>query len=386
MTNGPKTADNDGSASTRKIIWLIAVGVVVVGLALILWAVFFSGDKEDKTAMAATPVVVEPASPYLFADIIEAIGTAKANESVVLTAQVSDTVKSVHFQDGAKVQAGTIIVTLTNAEELANVSAAMANYTEAKQQYDRTKPLVEQGTLSTAALDTATRALNEAKARLDAVRARAGDYVITAPFTGFLGLREVSPGTLVSPGTEITTLDDIHVIKVDFSVPEKFISALKEGQEISANAAAYQGREFRGIVKTIGTRVDPVTRAVTVRAEIDNPDDALRPGMLLTVDLVSNLLQSVSVPENALIPIGDDQFLFRIAPDNTAERIQIWVGRRYLGRVEVTAGLEEGDLVVTSGMLRLRDGSPVTIKQQDQPPGLPEFLLSFQGKQEEAAE
>jgi len=213
------------------------------------------------------------------------------------------------------------------------------------------------------------------------VRARAGDYVITAPFTGFLGLREVSPGTLVSPGTQVTTLDDIHIIKVDFSVPEKFISALKEGQEIAAGAAAYPGREFRGVVRTIGTRVDPVTRAATVRAEISNEDDALRPGMLLTVDLVSNLAEAVSTRENALVPVGDDQFLFRVREDETVERIKVLVGRRYGARVEVTSGLAEGDLVVISGIMRLRDGSRVRIQEQQEAPPLPEFLLSFRREQ-----
>jgi len=384
MKDGPKVVTGGAALGTGRVIWLLALAVISVGLILIaVW--YFGGDeREAGMTMPASSVVVEPASPYLFADIIEAIGTAKANESVVLTAQVSDTVKSIHFTDGGKVEKGAIIVTLTNAEELANVSAAMASYTEARQQFDRVKPLVDQGTLSAAAMDAATRTLNEAKARLDAVRARAGDYVISAPFGGYLGLREVSPGTLVSPGTQITTLDDISLIKVDFSVPEKFISALKVGQEIAAGAAAYPGREFRGIVRTIGTRVDPVTRAVTIRAEIPNPDDALRPGMLLTVDLVSNLSQGISVPENALIPVGEDQFLFRATAANTAERIKVVVGRRYSARVEVKSGLAEGDLVITSGMMRLRDGSPITIQRQAEPPALPEFLLSF--KREQAGE
>lgn len=325
----------------------------------------------------ASPVVVQKASPYLFADIIEAIGTARANESVTITAQISDTVKEVHFSDGGSVEAGTILVTLTNVEERANVSAALANYTEAKQQFDRTKTLVDQGNLSQASMDAATSALNQARGQLNAARARAGDYVISAPFAGVLGLRQVSPGTLVSPGTAVTTLDDISVIKLDFSVPERFISTVAPGQEIVAGAAAYPGREFRGLVTTIDSRIDPITRAVIVRAEIENSDSALRPGMLLTVDLVSNLTEAVSLPEKALIPIGDDQFVFLVTAGGTAERTEVTIGRRYGDRVEILSGLSEGDLVVTAGTMRLRPGAPVRIQSEEEPPAYPEFLLTF---------
>ena len=309
--------------SGKTIIWLVVAVLAVFAAFLIIKA--FIGDQagDQEVENPGTPVVVQKVSLYLFADIIEAIGTARANESLTLTAQISDTVQKVHFTDGAEVEAGTILVTLTNAEELANVSGALASYTEARQQFERTKPLVDKGALSQASMDTATRDLDEATARLNAARARAGDYVITAPFAGLLGLRQVSPGTLVSPGTEITTLDDITIIKLDFSIPERFISILRPGQEIAAKAAAYPDVEFRGIVKTINSRVNPVTRAVAVRAEIDNRERYLRPGMLLTVDLVSNLKEALSVPEKSLIPVGGSQFVFVVGEDNKVERIEI---------------------------------------------------------------
>ena len=370
-------------ASGNKIVWMVGLGLILVAGALFLWKFYGSSGDEGRGERPATPVVIQPASPYLFADIIEAIGTARANESVTLTAQVSDTVKEVHFSDGGTVEAGTILVTLNNAEELANVSAAMAFYTEARQQFDRTKPLVDQGTLSQAALDSATRAVNEATGRLDAARARAGDYVISAPFAGMLGLREVSPGTLVSPGTPVTTLDDISLIKLDFSVPERFLSTINPGQEIVANAAAYPDLEFRGVVTAINSRVDPVTRAVTVRAELANPEALLRPGMLLTVDLVSNLRQSLSVPEKAIIPVGEEEFVFVVREDGTVERRSLEVGRRYGNRVEVLSGLNAGDMVVTSGIMRLAPDMAVRVLREETPPGLPDYLLSFQAKEDE---
>ncbi|MCH7631051.1 MAG: efflux RND transporter periplasmic adaptor subunit, partial [Proteobacteria bacterium] len=284
-----------------------------------------------------------------------------------------------------EVEAGTILVTLTNAEELANVSGALASYTEARQQFERTKPLVDKGALSQASMDAATRDLDEATARLNAARARAGDYVITAPFAGLLGLRQVSPGTLVSPGTEITTLDDITIIKLDFSIPERFISILRPGQEIAAKAAAYPDVEFRGIVKTINSRVNPVTRAVAVRAEIDNRERYLRPGMLLTVDLVSNLKEALSVPEKSLIPVGGSQFVFVVGEDNKVERIEIEVGRRYGNRVEVLSGLKAGDRIVISGLLRLGPGMAVRVLGEEAAPEFPEYLLSFRPSEQKEA-
>ncbi len=374
---------NPGTKPTgRKWLWIGAMVILAVAGALVLYGVFGNSGQEEE-ARPVTPVAAEAVAPYLFGDIIEAIGTARANESVILTAQVSDTVKKVHFTDGAKVKAGTILVTLNNAEEIAQVSEAVANYTEAQKQFDRTKPLVDKGTLSVAALDAAQRTLDEAKARLERARARAGDYVITAPFAGMLGLRNVSPGSLVSPGTQITTLDDISIIKLDFSVPEKFLSTLAPGQEISAHSDAYPGTDFRGVVKTVDSRVDPVTRAVTVRAEIPNPDDKLRPGMLLVLDLVSNLQMTLSVPEEALVPVGDTQYLFRIKPDSTVERLAVVTGRRYNGRVEILKGLKEGDKVVTGGTLRIRDGLEVKIQTETKAPPPSEELLSFT-KQENA--
>jgi membrane fusion protein (multidrug efflux system) len=374
------------SLSGIRIIWIVVAVLAAFAAFLLIKAFFFDQEGDQEGEQPGTPVVVQKVSRYLFANIIEAIGTARANESVTLTAQISDTVKKVHFTDGAEVEAGTILVTLTNAEELANVSGALASYTEARQQFERTKPLVDKGTLSQASMDAATRDLDEATARLNAARARAGDYVITAPFAGLLGLRQVSPGTLVSPGTEITTLDDITIIKLDFSVPERFISTLTPGQEIVAKAAAYPDMEFRGIVKTINSRVNPVTRAVAVRAEIDNRERYLRPGMLLTVDLVSNLREALSVPEKSLIPVAGSQFVFVVGDDNKVERIEIEVGRRFGNRVEVLSGLEAGDLIVISGLLRLGPDMAVRVLSIEAAPEFPEYLLSFRPTEEEEKE
>ncbi len=324
---------------------------------------FGGGAVQVRTAAAGTQD---------FSDVIEALGTAQANESVTLTSRVADTVEKVNFEDGMTVEEGAILVELINSEEVAQLTEAEANVRQAEQQYDRVVELVQRGNASQASLDTAVRARQEAKSRLAVAEARMADKVVRAPFAGILGFRTVSPGTLVTPGTAITTLDDISIIKLDFSVPETLIEAVRIGQEIQTKAATFQGRLFTGTVKTISSRVDPVTRAVTVRAELPNPDGLIRPGMLMTVDLISNRRVALAVPESALVPVADNQFVFRVVGDNRVEQITVATGGRKPGWVEILQGLNQGDQVVVSGTFRLRPGVEIDILSYAESPGRPE--------------
>jgi membrane fusion protein (multidrug efflux system) len=206
-------------------------------------------------------------------------------------------------------------------------------------------------------LDTQRAAVDSAKARLDATRARLSDRVITAPFSGVLGFRRVSPGTLVTPGTTITSLDDISLIKLDFSIPETYLKVLAAGQTISAQSAAYPGRDFTGVVRTLGSRVDPITRAIAVRAEIGNADHALRPGMLLTVELWQPPRRALVIPEIAVVQVAREAFVFRPQPDHTVARVLVTLGTRRNAEVEVLSGLRAGDRIVVDGTVKLRPGS-----------------------------
>ncbi|MCK5040801.1 MAG: efflux RND transporter periplasmic adaptor subunit, partial [Sphingomonadales bacterium] len=339
-------------------LWAVAIVVVAWGGYLLL--ADGAGPQQRRGGMA-TAVKVEVVHNASFADTIEAIGTAKANESVILTARVSEAVQSVSFEDGGFVSQGDVIVELTNSEERAFVAEAQATVREAEAQYERVLDLEGLGSASSAVVDNRLRQLEEARERLNAAQARLADRIIRAPFSGILGLRNVSQGALVSPGLEITTLDDVEKIKLDFSVPERFLSALTEGQQIEAFAAAYKGRAFVGEVKTVSSRVDPVSRAVTVRALIDNADHALRPGMLLTLTLSSNQRMALSVPPSALVPMADKDYLFVVSEENKVSHTEVEVGQREDTKVEILGGLVEGDVVVVSGTLRLRNGANVTI-------------------------
>ncbi|MBD8524203.1 efflux RND transporter periplasmic adaptor subunit [Pseudomarimonas arenosa] len=312
-------------------------------------------------ARGATAVTVETLAERPWQDRIEALGTAKASESVTLTAKVTETVVRVNFQDGDVVEAGRWLVDLSGKAEIAALEEAQAAYTEALQQYQRQADLVKQGILSKSTLDSLVASRDAALARTNAIRARLADRVITAPFAGVLGFRQVSPGTLVTPGTPITTLDAIDTIKLDFTVPEVAMAAVEPGQRIAAKSAAFRQRDFAGEVSVVSTRVDPVTRSVQVRAEVPNPERLLRPGMLLTVTLELPVRDVLSIPEISLIQVGSSQSVFRVDSDDTAERVEVKTGARQLGRVEILSGLQAGDQVVVDGVVKLRAGTPVSV-------------------------
>jgi membrane fusion protein, multidrug efflux system len=332
-------------------------------LPLLCFAALLAACADKKAADAGKPpavtVTTTAAALKPWSDSIEALGTAQANESVMVTAKVTETVVRVNFEDGDLVEAGQVLVDLSGRAELAGLEEAAAAYREADQQYRRQQQLTEQKLVPASQLDTSRATAEAAKARLDATRARLSDRVITAPFAGVLGFRRVSPGTLVTPGTTIASLDDISVIKLEFSVPESFLAALAPGQKISARSSAYPGREFNGLLRTIDSRVDPVTRSVGMRAEILNVDRALRPGMLLTVRIFQPERQAVVVPEIAIVQIARDAYVFRVKADNSVERVAVGLGLRRAGEVEVISGLAAGERIVVDGTGKLRPGASI---------------------------
>jgi membrane fusion protein (multidrug efflux system) len=307
--------------------------------------------RQDPPLVSVAPVGRE----RLF-DTVDAIGTARANESLTVTAKVTDTVRAVDFEDGDYVEEGAVLVQLTNREEEALLAEARANLDDAESQLARLQGLADQNLVSASDLDVAKSRAEASRARLDTVLARLSDRLIRAPFAGLLGFREVSPGTLLQPNTPITTLDDISIIKLDFTVPETFFGEMQPGAEVIAQAASYPEREFHGVVRTVGSRVDPVTRAIQVRAHIENGDRALLPGMLLTVRVVMAEREALVAPENAVYQIQDRAYVYVLDDDMTVHEREIQTGDRRFGKVEVLGGLTEGELIVTEGIVKLRDG------------------------------
>ncbi|MEX0733202.1 MAG: efflux RND transporter periplasmic adaptor subunit [Steroidobacteraceae bacterium] len=331
---------------------------------LVLLACLVAGCGGDapgaSEAPPATAVVTTTVASQQWRDTIEALGTARANESVTMTAKVSEIVRKVAFDSGDVVEAGDVLVDLSSGAQLAGLEEVRAAYQEAERQLKRQQELADRQLVAVSQIDTQRAARDAALARMNVVRASLSDRVITAPFDGVLGLRQVSPGSLVTPGTPIATLDDISVIKLDFSVPERFLALLARGQDVVARSETYPEREFEGTVTSVDSRVDPVTRSVTVRAEVPNPDRLLRPGMLMSVRLFQAPRDTLVVPEIAVLQVGLESFVYRVAKDQTVERVKVDLGARRKGEVEIAGGLSAGDLIVTEGAVKLRDGVRVS--------------------------
>ena len=290
---------------------------------------------------------------------LEALGNARANESVDISTKTSNIVTAVTFRDGERVKRGQVLVQLDDAQARADVAAAQAAVTESQSQYDRSRELLNTQALSKSSFDQLVATLTANRARLGAAQARLEDTVIRAPFSGRVGLRRVSVGTLISPGDVITTLDDTSVIKLDFSVPENFLASVREGLSIRASAPAFPGRTFAGSVASIDSRVDMNTRSVTVRALLANEDGVLKPGMFLTVTLANDEREALVIPEEALTPEAEKQYVYVVA-DGKVSRREVRIGGRQPGTVEVLAGLSAGERVIVEGTQKVRDGASVT--------------------------
>lgn len=332
--------------------------IMVASLALLLGG---CGSKPPEAARGGAPVTVTTTvvTSQQWRDSVQALGTARAKESLTITAKVSETVQKVAFESGDFVEAGQVLIDLTGRVQLAGLEEARAAFKESEQQLKRAEELAARNLVPGSQLDTQRAARDAARARMDQVRAQLSDRVITAPFDGVLGLRQVSPGSLVTPGTPIATLDDVSLIKLDFSVPETLISALAAGQEVNAISAAYPEAPFAGVVRTIDSRVDPTTRSVMVRAELPNPERKLRPGMLLRVEVLRAPRDTLALPEMALVQIGRKSFVYRVAGDGSVAQVPVQIGARERGRVEILEGLSVGDRVVVEGTVKLRPGARI---------------------------
>lgn len=341
----------------------ISLVVVLLVVAAAYFNFIHEPKIEEQRQQQAVPVKVTVAAVQPFRDIIEALGTAQANESVVITAQTQEKVTAVHFSDGQTVAAGDLLVELDAREELARVQELKFRLAEANRQYQRLQDLRKQDAASEQQVESQDVIVKEIVAQLEVAETLLAQKQITAPFDGRLGIRQVSVGSLVSPTQQITTLDDITPIKLDFSVPELFFASLAVGQQVTARSGAYPDQAFTGTIQSIDSRVDPLTRSIMVRAEVPNEEGLLRPGMLLRVQLLRSVDSVLQLPERAVVPLDSRHFVYVVGEDNIAKERQITIGRRKPGVVEVTSGLEAGERVVSDGLVRMRDGIEVTIKE-----------------------
>ncbi|NRB25428.1 efflux RND transporter periplasmic adaptor subunit [Shewanella sp.] len=307
-------------------------------------------------------VVVAKATIEPIRDEVEALGTSKANESITVTPKVTEVAVKINFEDGDIVKKGRLLVQLQDREQRARVKVAKVRVNDHIRELDRIRSLVTSQTIAELERDRLQTLIDTAKAELEQAEAALADRKILAPFDGRLGLRQVSVGSLLTPGTVITTLDDISVIKLDFSVPERFLRSLAIGKTVEASAVAFPGELLTGKVISIDSRINPITRAVIVRAELPNPDHRLMPGMLMKVILIQQSREALILPESAIIPIQDRHYVYLVNDENVIVRRQVTLGLRKRGWVEVLQGVELDEQVVIRGILKVRPGDKVKVQ------------------------
>jgi membrane fusion protein (multidrug efflux system) len=346
--------------------WLRKLPGYLMVSALLAGAINIHAAESPKSA--PKHVIVAPVVSEEISDRVEALGTARANESVNITSNVTEKIREIHFEDGQQVKTGDVLVILDQAEEKANLKQAEAVRGERKLALDRLLQLEERKLAPTDEIDRTRLELEQAEASISAIKTRISDRVIRAPFDGVVGLRNISAGALVEIGDLIATLDDTSQIKLDFSVPAMFLAELKPGLKIKARATALDNRVYQGDVKSIDSRVDPVTRSVQVRALLPNPDGSIIPGILMQVDLLRNTRQALVIPEAALLPMANKQYVMvRINKDgkDTVAKREVEIGIRLPGYVEILSGLTAGEYVVTHGNSKVRPGDSLDVLAVD---------------------
>ena len=342
---------------SMKLILAIVLGLLCAGGSY--WLLDSMGGKKKAREKSIPEVATSVVRAEPFEDRIEALGTTRATESVVITASVTELLEGIRFQEGQEVKKGDALVTLEQAEEQALLRQAQLAFDEEERLFQIAERLHGKKAVSQTEYEKQVYARNAARARLEAAATKVKERTITAPFAGQTGIRQASPGTLVTPGTPITTLDDLSVIKLFFTVPETFLNVLTAGQPVEARCAAYPDLLFKGKVSIIDTRIETDSRAVTIMAEFPNPDRKLRPGMLMRVELINRHREAPSIAEKALLSYGKRHFVFVLKPDETVERRQVELGLRVFGRVEITKGLAAGEKVVVEGINKISAGQKV---------------------------
>jgi len=335
-----------------------------------------SAAAADKTPAAAAapakpmglPVKAEPVKIATVQSDVSAVGSLIAADSVVIRPEIAGRVVGLRFQEGQLVQKGTPLVNLDPSEYRAQLAATTADAKTETQRYERAKELLEKNFISKEALDVAKGNMDRAVAKQQQDEVLLSKTTISAPFTGVLGLRQISPGAYVKAGDDIVRLENLSFVKLDFRVPEMYLSQIKPGQEVTILVDAYPGDAFKGKIYALEPAVDEKTRTVVVRAQVPNPHAKLRPGMFARVNvLLSTRPNAIVIPEQAIWPQGRDTFVYRVV-DGKAMLTKVELGIRRPGEVEVLRGLGDKDVVVTDGQMKLKDGAPVMVLPVPPPP------------------
>ena len=359
---------------------------VFAGLALVGASGFWLGKSQVPAGIptgattSGSPAVTTPGRPTTPASGITvearkvqsvrmsqgltAVGSLRSDESVTIRPEVAGRISEIGFREGQRVEKGTTLVRFDASVQRAELEQAEANLGLSKSRLERSRDLFTKGFISTQARDEAESNFKVAQANYDLSQARLTKLEIKAPFSGIVGLRMVSIGDYVKDGQDIVNLEEIDPLKVDFKIPEIYLKQVAAGQALQITLDAFPGQTYMGKVFAINPLVDTNGRSIVIRAMVRNTDARLRPGMFARVRLLFNdERDSVAVPEQSIIPVGDDHYLFKVV-DGRAARFKVEIGQRRDGKVEILQGLAAGDMVVTAGQLKLRDGVAVKIADE----------------------
>jgi membrane fusion protein (multidrug efflux system) len=298
---------------------------------------------------------------------LAAVGSLRSDETVVVRPEIPGRIAELHFREGERVTKGQVLVRLDDSVQKADGDRARANLVLQKSKHDRAVEMRKQGFISSQAQDEAENLLKVAEADAESMRARLGKMEIRAPFSGFVGLRSVSVGDYVKEGQDIVNLEAVDPLKVDFRVPEVFLAQVRNGQSLQVTVDAIEGKSWNGQVVAINPLIDANGRSIVVRAQVPNGTGALRPGMFARVMLfTSDIRDSVMIPEESLFPVGDEKYVYRVV-DGKAQRQKVDIGQRRDGKVEIRTGIAAGDVVVTAGQMKLREGVAVRVANMPAP-------------------
>lgn len=347
--------------------WLTALSITLLAILAAGGYLYFGDGSAEAAPERAKRVsnvnVVSPVTAQV-QDVVVAVGTLQALKAVELTSEVNGRIVELNFEPGEPVRKGQLLVQLDDRQAQADLRVALAQYNDAKRQYERARSLQARNSISRSQVDELRTAMEIADAQRVSARTKLDDHRIEAPFAGVAGLRDVSVGAYLNEGDSIATLDAIDQLNLTFSVPERYLGQINRGQHLSATTSAFPDQPFDGTLTELGSRLNELSRSLPVKALVANPDRKLRPGQYMSVKLTLRQRQALVVPEQAVLVQGNKSYIF-VAEQNAARRVEVTLGARKPGIVEVTSGVSTDDAVVITGQDRLSSGDAVRIVEDD---------------------
>ena len=333
--------------------WLQRAALSAV-LVVFISPVLGQQKTSEPTPVKTATVIVETLNVE-----VTAVGTLRADETVVVRPEIAGRVAAIHFKEGQAIRQNEPLITLDQAEYQAQQASSAAQLALEESSFRRLQDLDRKNLTSQQNLDEARAKLDAARAQHELNRVRLDKTVIRAPFDGTVGLRQVSPGAYVKPGDDIANLESLGAMKLDFRAPETYLSRLRTGQTLAVRVDAWPDQPFEGAIYAIEPGVDEETRTVLLRARLPNKGNKLRPGLFARISLVLERRENALVaPEQAIVPVGQNSFVYRVV-EGKAIMTPVQLGQRRPGQVEIVQGVSAGDVLVTDGQLKIRDGAAV---------------------------